>query len=160
MFLTEQRSSKIPLQTVTQRHATAVAAGVQLTAALTMQEAEPAGWEQMWESWMSLPLHLCLQLLLFTSVSPTWCSRFGLMLAGQETWETRETQETWEMQRDPWRLPLALASPHPVVTQDQLSFSSSSSSGTQTGEMLDSGDSQAACQRRKLSVRFWGRSSY
>lgn len=60
-------------------------------AGLTMQEAEPAGWVQMWESWTKSPPHLCLQLVSFTKLSPTWCSRFGLMVPGQETQETHRS---------------------------------------------------------------------
>lgn len=46
-----------------------------------------------------------------------------------------------------WRLPFVFADPHPVVTHDQLSLSSSSSSGTQTGEMLEAGDNRTGQDR-------------
>lgn len=123
-------------------------------AGLTMQEAEPAGWVQMWESWTTPSPHLHLQTVPFTRLSPTWCSRFGSMAPGQETQETQKTSSTDPGLAGPWRLPLAPAAPHPVVRQDQLSFSSSSSSGTQTGEMLDPGHRQSSRQLRNPSGSF------
>lgn len=73
-----------------------------------------------------------------------------LRIDGPWTGDARDTQKSsgWTQAwldpglAGPWRLPLVLAAPHPVVRQDQLSFSSSSSSGMQTGEMLDAGDRQ------------------
>lgn len=53
-------------------------------AGVTMQEAEPAGWQQMWESWMRPPPHICPQLLSFTKLKPTWCNRFGSTVPGQD----------------------------------------------------------------------------
>lgn len=87
-----------------------------------------------------------------------------LRIDGPWTGDARDTQKSWGWTRawldpglaGPWRLPLALAAPHPVVRQDQLSFSSSSSSGTQTGEMLDAGDRQTTRQHRNLSGWFRG----
>lgn len=73
---------------------------MQLTAALTMQEAEPAGWVQRWESWISPPPHLCLQLVPFTKLSPTWCNRFGSTVPGRET---QETQSEKQLLRPPSR---------------------------------------------------------
>lgn len=52
--------------------------------AVTMQEEDPAGWEQMWESWISPPPHICPQLVSFTKLNPTWCNRFGSMVSRQD----------------------------------------------------------------------------
>lgn len=57
---------------------------MQLMMAVTMQEEDPAGWEQMWESWMSRPPHFCPQLVSFTKLNPTWCNRFGSMVSRQD----------------------------------------------------------------------------
>lgn len=43
---------------------------------VTIQDVEPAGCEQMWES-VTKPPHFCLQEVALTSVSPAWCSRSG-----------------------------------------------------------------------------------
>lgn len=43
---------------------------------VTIQDVEPAGCEQMWES-VTNPPHFCLQEVALTSVSPAWCSRSG-----------------------------------------------------------------------------------
>lgn len=173
-----------------------------------MQEEDPAGWEQTWESWISPSPHFCPQLVSFTRLKPTWCNRFGSMDSGQDRTQSVTTisilwqllsslicsllaasqastglchqrtnkalnQLIWfqtagtcmeptlmaSVGRDRdlipfrcsgWRLPFVLADPHPVVTQDQLSLSSSSSSGTQTGEMLEAGGNQTTSHCRNL----------
>lgn len=87
MLLTEQGSSIIALQSqkrMIRCWPTPVWAHVQLMMAVTMQEEDPAGWEQMWESWMSPPPHFCPQLVSFTKLNPTWCNRFGLMVSRQD----------------------------------------------------------------------------
>lgn len=161
---------------------------MRLVTAVTMQEEDPAGWQQMWESWISPPPHFCPQLVSFTKLNPTWCSRFGSMVSRQDRTQSVPTfhycfhicsvlpnphkrrhkhqlgcaikeptnqpmnQLDWlQSEQEPaWRLPLVFADPHPVVTQDQLSLSSSSSSGTQTGEMLEAGGNQITSHCRNL----------
>ncbi len=60
-----------------------------------------------------------------------------------ESWENRyQKLSFWffALCVDMQRPPVASVAPQPVVTQDQLSSSSSSSSGTQTGDTLEPGD--------------------
>lgn len=125
---------------------------------------------------MRSPPHICLQLVSFTKVSPTWCKRCASTVPGQHRQSdsgchgapkcpqtSRITPRSFHaarlgpcssrfVRREGLTLPFVLAAPHPVVTQDQLSLSSSSSSGTQTGEMLEAGDNQTTVTARTSNL--------
>lgn len=123
---------------------------------VTIQDVEPAGCEQMWES-VTKPPHFCLQEVALTSVSPAWCSRSG----STPSTKLRRVSVKYDQDTQVWSpvtwlslithqttgcscsvhyaggmrmLPFALVAPQPAVIQDQVSSRSSSSSGTQTGD--------------------------
>lgn len=66
---------------------------------VTMQEAEPAGCEQMWVSLMSPPPHFSMQVVWLSRVSPAWWSRSGSMSATQN--QSDNHSSVWVCYRKP-----------------------------------------------------------